>query len=108
MQENVDVLQHYGVLGMKWGRRKGQINISDDYKNTRSLKKKKVGELSNSELRKLIERMQLEQNYKRLNPSTIQKGMLFVGSAAVTTNTVLNLHNNSVRLIKLGKKYLGK
>lgn len=58
-------LMHYGVLGMKWGRRKAR-NTSDDYKKSRSIKKKHVSEMSNQELKQLNERLQLEANYKNL------------------------------------------
>lgn len=100
-------LKHYGVLGMKWGRRKQTRPMSEDAKTAKNLKKKKVSEMSNTELKKLNERMNLEQNYKRLNPNTVKKGAAFIGTAAVATNTILNLYNNSDRIIKLGKKFIG-
>ena len=58
-------LKHYGVLGMKWGHRKQSRPMSEDAKKAKNLKKKKVSEMSNSELKRLNERMNLEQNYKR-------------------------------------------
>lgn len=74
-----DCLMHYGVPGMKWGRRKSRISPrlkkSSDYKSTESLRKKTYKELSNSQLKLLNERMQLEQNYRRLNPKGIDRGL---------------------------------
>lgn len=99
-------LKHYGVLGMKWGRRKQSRPMSEDAKTAKNLKKKKVSEMSNTELKKLNERMNLEQNYKRLNANTVSRGMAYIAGAAVSTSTILTLHNNSERLIQLGKKYL--
>ena len=116
-------LYHYGVLGMKWGvrrdrsrsgssgssiRKKTSLNLSDDARTAEKLKKKKLGEMSNAELRKLNERQNLERNYRQLNKSHIAKGMAFVTSAAATTGTVLALYNNSGKLIDIGKKFAKK
>ena len=116
-------LYHYGILGMKWGvrrdrsrsgssgssrRKKTLLNLSDDARTAEKLKKKKLGEMSNAELRKLNERQNLERNYRQLNKSHIAKGMAFVTSAAATTGTVLALYNNSGKLIDIGKKFAKK
>lgn len=114
-------LYHYGVLGMKWGvirdrsrsigssrRKKSRLNLSDDARTAEKLKKKKLGEMSNTELRKLNERQNLERNYRQLNKSHIEKGMAFVTSAAATTGTIIALYNNSGKLINIGKKFVKK
>lgn len=103
-------LYHYGVLGMKWGVRRGRKSrpMSDDAREASNIKKKKVSEMSNAELKKLNERMNLERNYSQLNPSAVKRGAKAVATAAVATTTVLTLVNNSEKLIKLGKKVLGK
>jgi hypothetical protein len=74
-----DVLEHFGVLGMRWGKRRKQSGsrsdklttkrvkrseVSDDHREKQGLKKKRVSEMSNAELKKLNERMQLEKQYK--------------------------------------------
>ena len=116
---NTDELYHYGVLGMKWGRRraratpanslkKSRRRISDDASEARVIKKKKINQMSNSELKKLNERMNLEQNYSRLNPNHIKKGIAFVAATAGVMNTALNLYNNSDKLVSIAKKHLGK
>ena len=66
-------IKHVGVLGMRWGRRKGR-SLSEDHKAVSSLRKKKAYELSNDEIRKVNTRRQLEKQFKDLNPSTIDKG----------------------------------
>ena len=115
-------LQHHGVKGMKWGIRrfqnkdgsltaagkKRQSSMSDDAREVDTIRKKKVSEMSNAELRKLNDRTQLEQNYHRLNPSTVKKGMAIVATTAATMNTLLNLYNNSDKLVKTGKKVCEK
>lgn len=113
-------LYHYGVLGMKWGVRKsqsksssskrknGQRKLSDDAREASAIKKKSIGQMTNAELRKANERTRLEQEYSRLNPSTVKKGFTFVVATAGVMNTALNLYNNSDKLIKLGKKFVSK
>lgn len=75
-------VKHYGVLGMHWGVRKsaGGVTVgkkaqkSKEYEESRQLKKKKSSELTNEEMQKLTKRLKLEQEYKNLNPSIIDKG----------------------------------
>jgi GNAT superfamily N-acetyltransferase len=66
-----DFLEHYGIPGMKWGvRKKQQVPASSDASRSLDIKAKaktgKVKALTNAELRTAIERMNLEQQYKRL------------------------------------------
>lgn len=91
-----DFLAHHGVKGMKWGfrkpgtgkpsrRKKGDdSDHSDDAKTaagSRSQAKSKgVGTLSNHELRRLNERLNLEQNYRKL---TAEKSKITKGHDAV-------------------------
>jgi hypothetical protein len=63
-----DFLKHYGVKGMRWGKKKNPASgDAVQSKNVRvTAKKKGVHTVSNKELQTAIERMQLEQNFKRL------------------------------------------
>lgn len=85
---------------------KPQKNYSQDYKESREIKKKHVSEMSNEELKKLNKRMNLEQDYKRLNPNYVQRGLKFAGAVVGATGTILALQNNSERLIKMGRKFI--
>lgn len=69
------LLEHFGTKGMKWGVRKTRpVRVSSDYKKTAPLRNRKVHELSNKQLQSVNTRINLEQNYKRLNPSKIMAG----------------------------------
>jgi len=94
MKEVDDVLEHFGVLGMHWGKRGskkigGKIhstikkhtakeNPSEDHTKKVTLKKKKLHQMSNEELRTLNTRMQLERQYKDLNKHDVSAGRAFV------------------------------
>ena len=73
-------LQHIGVLGMRWGRRSAGKS-SSDHTTAQALRKKKMHEMSNAELQTLSTRINLERNYKALNPTKLQKGQKAVASA---------------------------
>jgi 5-methylthioribose kinase len=79
-----DILEHVGVLGMKWGRRKGRKTTSklsrssEDYTTKELLKRKNIKTLSNAEIKKITERMQLERQYKELTKRSMSPGKKFV------------------------------
>lgn len=80
-------LKHYGIPGMKWGRRKGKAALkkvnppkrgaSEDYKKAASIRKKKIHQMSNAELKTLNERLQLERSFKDLSAKDISPGRKF-------------------------------
>lgn len=92
-------LAHYGVLGMKWGRRKpgtGKASTrkkgstrsekkvaaqkvreksqSPEYKKAQELKKKPAEQLTNEELRSLNNRLNLEKQYTQLTAKQKSEG----------------------------------
>ena len=111
-------LYHYGVPGMKWGQRKSKLERvserskkrgwSDDATEVAKIKTKRVSQMSNNELRKVNDRKSLEQNYGRLNPNAIKKGLLIAGGVAAAMGTVTLLYKNSKEIIKIGKELTKK
>jgi len=82
---NNQVLSHYGVLGMHWGKRKAETKRaaseaaearkSPDYKEGRVLYNKPVSEMSNDEIMKLTRRINLEKQVRDIHPSAYKRGM---------------------------------
>lgn len=131
MYQYPDYLMHYGIPGMKWGVRKARKNnyfskaakkrrssYSQDYKDVEKLRKKSYKQLSNSELKSLNKRLELEANYKRLNPKGIEKGKRMVsygvgllslaGSVYALRNAPLTQMGKSIINLKIrGQKQLG-
>ena len=103
---------------MKWGVRRYQNadgtltdagkrrygEPSDDHKVAKEIKKKRVDQMSNAELKKLNERTRLEQEYEKLNPNIVKKGWKYVGAAVGVMGTTLALYNNGNQIYNIGKK----
>lgn len=104
-----DFLQHYGVPGMKWGRRRAKPTYnnsvrvasgpapraSEDAKNAGSYQQRaKAGgtaALSTKELQELVNRQNLEAQYSRLNPAPISAGQKIVGSLLPAIGAAYNV-----------------
>lgn len=101
-----DELMHYGVLGMKWGvrrdrrgasktgKRRAAKKLTPDQKERQvrkaALKKRRT--MSDADLKKRIERMKLEKEFKNLTREDVSPGKKYVGeimaSAGKKTLTV--------------------
>lgn len=91
-----EFLQHFGVLGMHWGHRKsrrittprvhpGTGNLmSEDHAKIARIKRKKLQELSNAEIKALSERLTLEKQYRELTKKQMSPGMKFVNELVST------------------------
>lgn len=89
-----EILEHYGVKGMKWGTRKGRRTLADSTDSTRAkiikgtVKTEKSTEhLTNSQLKEAIERMRLEQEFSRisggLDKTRVQKSKQFIAKLLI-------------------------
>lgn len=117
-----DELYHYGILGMRWGKRKagfpvdpprelpktGKRKMSEDAAEAAKIKKKKVSEMSNAELNKLNTRQNLERSHKQLNPSVIKKGLRVTAGVAAGLGTIVAIHTNGGKVINIGKDIVSK
>lgn len=95
----INQLYHYGVKGMKWGvrryqnedgsrtaagKRRERMKPSSEHNQTRTAQAKGPSKLSNDELRKVNERLQLEETYKRLTSSQVKKGESWVKKSLIS------------------------
>lgn len=88
MKEVDEILAHFGVKGMHWGQHKAdRPQPSEDHAKTAAVKAKAksggVKALSNKDLQDAIARMNLEQQYSRLNPTPSKKALKFVADILV-------------------------
>ena len=97
---NSEVL-HYGIPGMKWGQHKSGGNSggvprrhekSEDYIESRNLKKQNVKTLSSSELKALTNRMQLEKSLRELKMSDTQKSLNVIKTVTAVGTTLASAY----------------
>ena len=96
-------LKHFGVLGMRWGVRRGRNAVS-----SKARKHPRAQDLSDDELKQRITRLEREQNYKRLTAGKFDKAKKIVGGIliGVATAQVARFVNKGVDkgVTAIGKK----
>ena len=95
-------LSHHGILGQKWGVRRSESQLgnssskksagSEDYQRSKEMLKRGTENLSTKELKDLTTRLQLEQQYKNLNPSDTKKGLDTVKKITAAGTTIATLY----------------
>ena len=123
---HTDELYHYGVLGMKWGRRKSRSKIgkptlrtrkpkidkrSEDSKNVAQIRKKKVNQMTNKELREANDRLELERRYvdlssKRVTGQKVVQAFIATGMTLGTIEVAAKNYKKAADFVidKLGKR----
>jgi hypothetical protein len=126
-EDTGDILEHFGVKGMKWGVRRSRKERrqaakfagaqkrepSADFVRSRNSKSKKPFELTDQELKDLNNRLTQEQRLSQLNPSVASKGMKVAKGLAALSTTVGTLYGVSQTphgkaMIALGSKLVTK
>jgi len=93
------IVEHTGVKGMHWGVRKSTSGskpakpMSTDAKKVAKLKAKPASALSNKQLKEANERLNLESNYKRLNPSKVGQGRKVASEILATVGIGIAAYN---------------
>ena len=109
-EDRVDeYLMHYGVLGMKWGKRKTRASKTSE----QAPKKRRM---SNKELQARIKRLKLEKEFAQLTASPpktsrveqLVKGAGTVAALSASAVTIYNNMNKIAKIYKVAKKTSGK
>ena len=109
-EDRVDeYLMHYGVLGMKWGKRKARASNSSE----QAPKKRRM---SNKELQARIKRLKLEKEFAQLTASPpktsrVEKLVKGAGTVAALTASAATIYKNMekiAKVYKVAKKVSGK
>lgn len=99
---NQNELYHHGIKGMKWGVRRSpqQLGHSPKKVSSKQRRKNEMKNMSDAELRRRINRIQMEKQYMQLTEPQLSPGKKFVKD--VLTNAAKQTVTN------YAAKYMGK
>lgn len=120
-----DELMHHGVDGQKWGvkngppypldkghktsgKRKYRTDKGYHQKNQNGSKKRKTSQMSNDDLKREINRKELEQRYSDLSDAQVSRGRQKVMDMVRDYATVAAAVLTTAKLIETGRKILGR
>jgi hypothetical protein len=102
------VLAHFGISGMRWGRRKSSFkttrtksNNSSDHDKAQALKAKGMKALSNDQINTLLKRLNLEKQMRETKVSDLKRG-------EEIAKTILGIGTTVAAIYGLSKTPLGE
>lgn len=109
-------LRHFGVKGMKWGRRKKRVAV--DNRQSANINRppqqsapKKPRRMSKKELQARVNRLKLEQELARLEAanmpakkSRVEQLVKTAGTVAALTGSAYTIYKNIDNIMKIAKK----
>ena len=109
-------LRHFGVKGMRWGRRKKRVAV--DNRQSANINRppkqsapKKPRRMSKKELQARVNRLKLEQELARLEAanmpakkSRVEQLVKTAGTVAALTGSAYTIYKNLDNIMKLAKK----
>lgn len=101
-EDRVDeYLMHYGVIGMKWGKRKARASET-------SKQAPKKRRMSNKELQARIKRLKLEKEFAQLTASPpktsrVDKLVKGAGTIAALSTSAVTIYKNMDKIAKVYK-----
>jgi hypothetical protein len=102
-----DTLEHIGILGMHWGHRKSRNTAntsSEDHSISRSIKTKKLHEMNNKEIQTYLNRVNLERQYKEVNPNKVTRAKKSVNNVLGSMSQIVAAAGTLTAVAALGKK----
>lgn len=110
-----DQIVHYGVLGMRWGVRREEVGnggsqkmVAPDHKDYADNSKRPIREMSNAELKRIIERDRLEREAKTASRTPMTRGMAAVTKFLSNTATMATVALATPAVVWAGKQLLSK
>lgn len=112
-------LMHYGVLGMKWGKRRARKQEDQIRKQVRKEVEKELRDeakavqrqrrMSNKELQARVKRLKLEDEYNKLKPKSdtkkkVETVVKTLGTVAAITGTAYKIYENMDKISKVAKE----
>lgn len=117
-EDRVDeYLMHYGILGMKWGKRKARTSKISEQTLEQTLEQAldqalgqapKKRRMSNKELQARIKRLKLEKEFAQLTASPpktsrVEKLVKGAGTVAVLSTSAVTIYKNMDKIAKMYK-----
>ena len=99
-------LEHHGVKGQKWGIRNKKQRVVSNKEKTHF--KKAPARLSDEELNRRIQRMNMEQRYSELNKTKLDHGSAFAKSFMIKTGAAVASTLLTGVAVYAGKKIIKK
>jgi hypothetical protein len=107
-------LRHFGVRGMKWGRRKKKVVVENGRLNNNNRldqRPTKPRRMSKKELQARVNRLKLEQELAKLeadrmpvHKSRVEQLVKTAGTVAALTGSAYTIYNNIDKIMKIAKK----